>query len=296
LDTVPHPVPKADEVLIRNYAAGVNPVDVSLRSGQFKEQVSLLMPLVLGYEAAGVIVEVGSEVKDLAVGDSVFTLLGINNPGAYAPYVTNKASLVARKPKTLDHNDSAIIPLAGLTAWQALFDSAQLQPGQRVLVHGASGGVGCAAVQLAKWKGAYVLATTSTENIDRVRSLGADEVIDYQTQRFEEIAKDVDLVLDTVGGETQQRSWQTLRQGGLLVSVVGSANSPVAGVRGATVHVETKGKEQLEKLAALIDEGHLQIPIEKTFELPDAAKAHEAIQQGHRCGKFVLNIPDMYAS
>jgi NADPH:quinone reductase-like Zn-dependent oxidoreductase/ABC-type phosphate transport system substrate-binding protein len=296
LDTVPHPVPKADEVLIRNYAAGVNPVDVSLRSGQFKEQVSLPMPLVLGYEAAGVIVEVGSEVKDLAVGDSVFTLLGINNPGAYAPYVTNKASLVARKPKTLDHNDSAIIPLAGLTAWQALFDSAQLQPGQRVLVHGASGGVGCAAVQLAKWKGAYVLATTSTENIDRVRSLGADEVIDYQTQRFEEVAKDVDLVLDTVGGETQQRSWQTLRQGGLLVSVVGSANSPVDGVKGATVHVETKGKEQLEKLAALIDEGHLQIPIEKTFELPDAAKAHEAIQQGHRRGKFVLNIPDMYAS
>ncbi len=296
LDTVPHPVPKADEVLIRNYAAGVNPVDVSIRSGQFKEQVSFPMPLVLGYEAAGVIVEVGSEVKDLAVGDSVFTLLGINNPGAYAPYVTNKASLVSRKPKTLDHNDSAIVPLAGLTAWQALFDSAQLQPGQRVLVHGASGGVGCAAVQLAKWKGAYVLATTSTENIDRVRSLGADEVIDYQTQRFEEIAKDVDLVLDTVGGETQQRSWQTLRQGGILVSVVGSANSPVAGVRGATVHVETKGKEQLEKLAALIDEGHLQIPIEKTFELPDAAKAHEAMQQGHRRGKFVLNIPDMYAS
>jgi NADPH:quinone reductase-like Zn-dependent oxidoreductase/ABC-type phosphate transport system substrate-binding protein len=296
LDTVPHPVPKADEVLIRNYAAGVNPVDVSIRSGQFKEQVSFPMPLVLGYEAAGIIVGVGSAVTDLMVGDSVFTLLEINNPGAYAPYVTNKASLVARKPKTLDHNDSAIIPLAGLTAWQALFDSAQLQAGQSVLIHGASGGVGCAAVQLAKWKGAYVLATTSTENIDRVRSLGADEVIDYQTQRFEEVAKDVDLVLDTVGGETQQRSWQTLRQGGILVSVVGSANSPVAGVRGATVHVETKGKEQLEKLAALIDEGHLQIPIEKTFELPDAAKAHEAMQQGHRRGKFVLNIPDMYAT
>jgi NADPH:quinone reductase-like Zn-dependent oxidoreductase/ABC-type phosphate transport system substrate-binding protein len=296
LDTVPRPVPKADEVLIRNYAAGANPVDVSIRSGQFKEQVPLSMPLVLGYEAAGVIVEVGSEVRDLAVGDSVFTLLGINNPGAYAPYVTNKASLVARKPKTLDHNDSAIVPLVGLTAWQALFDSAQLQPGQRVLIHGASGGVGCAAVQLAKWKGAYVLATTSTENIDRVRSFGADEIIDYQTQRFEEIAKNVDLVLDTVGGETQQRSWQTLRQGGLLVSVVGSANSPVDGVRGATVHVETKGKEQLEKLAALIDEGHLQIPIEKTFELPDAAKAHAAMQQGHRRGKFVLNIPDMYTS
>jgi NADPH:quinone reductase-like Zn-dependent oxidoreductase/ABC-type phosphate transport system substrate-binding protein len=265
LDTVPHPVPKADEVLIRNYAAGVNPVDVSIRSGQFK-QVSFPMPLVLGYEAAGVIVGVGSEVKDLMVGDSVFTLLETNNPGAYAPYVTNKASLVARKPKTLDHNDSAIVPLAGLTAWQALFDNAQLQPGQRVLIHGASGGVGCAAVQLAKWKGAYVFATTSTENMDRVRSLGADEIIDYQTQRFEEIAKNVDLVLDTVDGETQQRSWQTLRQG------------------------------QLEKLAALIDEGYLQIPIEKTFELSDAAKAHEAIQQGHRRGKFVLNIPDMYAT
>ncbi len=293
-DTVPCPVPKEDEVLIRNYAAGVNPVDIAIRSGQLKDKFPFSMPLVLGYEAAGVIVEVGSAVKDFAIGDSVFTLLEMNHPGAYAPYVTNKASLVARKPHTLDHNDSAIIPLAGLTAWQALFDTAQLLPGQRVLIHGASGGVGCAAVQLAKWKGAYVLATTSTENMDRVRSLGADEVIDYQTQRFEEIAKDVDLVLDTAGGETQQRSWQTLRQGGHLVSIAGSVNPPADGVRGTAVSVQAKGREQLEKLAALIDEGHLQIPIEKTFELPDAAKAHEAIQQGHRRGKFVLNIPDIY--
>lgn len=292
-DTVPYPVPKDDEVLIRNYAAGVNPVDIAIRSGQLKDKFPFSMPLVLGYEAAGVIVGVGSAVKDFAIGDSVFTLLEMNNPGAYAPYVTNKASLVARKPHTLDHNDSAIVPLAGLTAWQALFDTAQLLPGQRVLIHGASGGVGCAAVQLAKWKGAYVFATTPSENVDRVRSLGADEVIDYQTQRFEEIAKDVDVVLDTAGGETQQRSWQTLRQGGLLVSTAGSVNPP-DGVRGTTVFVQAKGREQLEKLAALIDEGHLQIPIEKTFELPDAAKAHEAIQQGHRRGKFVLNIPDIY--
>jgi NADPH:quinone reductase-like Zn-dependent oxidoreductase/ABC-type phosphate transport system substrate-binding protein len=293
-DTVPHPVPKDDEVLIRNYAAGVNPVDVAIRSGQFKDKLPLSMPLVLGYEAAGVVAALGSAVKDFALGDSVFTLLEMNNPGAYAPYVTNKASLVARKPHTLDHNDSAVVPVVGLTAWQALIDTAQLQPGQRVLIHGASGGVGCAAVQLAKWKGAYVFATTSSENIDRVRSLGADEVIDYQTQRFEEVAKDVDLVLDTVGGETQQRSWQTLRQGGLLVSTVGVGDSPVSGVRSAAVFVQAKGKEQLEQLAALIDEGHLQIPIEKTFELPDAAKAHEALQQGHRRGKFVLNIPDIY--
>jgi NADPH:quinone reductase-like Zn-dependent oxidoreductase/ABC-type phosphate transport system substrate-binding protein len=293
-DTVPYPVPKDDEVLIRNYAAGVNPVDVAIRSGQFKDKLPFQMPLVLGYEAAGVVAAVGSAVKDFALGDSVFTLLEMNNPGAYAPYVTNKASLVARKPHTLDHNDSAVVPVVGLTAWQALIDTAQLQPGQRVLIHGASGGVGCAAVQLAKWKGAYVFATTSTENMDRVRSLGADEVIDYQTQRFEEVAKDMDLVLDTVGGETQQRSWQTLRQGGLLVSTVGVGDSPVSGLRSAAVFVQAKGKEQLEQLAALIDEGHLQIPIEKTFELPDAAKAHEAIQQGHRRGKFVLNIPDIY--
>ncbi len=294
-DTVPYPVPKDDEVLIRNYAAGVNPVDVAIRSGQMKDKLPLSMPLVLGYEAAGVVAAVGSAVKDFAIGDSVFTLLEMNNPGAYAPYVTNKAALVARKPHTLDHNDSAVVPVVGLTAWQALFDTANLQPGQRVLIHGASGGVGCAAVQLAKWKGAYVLATTSSENVDRVRSLGADEVIDYQTQRFEEVAKDVDLVLDTVGGETQERSWKTLRQGGLLVSTVGVGDSPVSGVRSAAVFVEAKGKEQLEKLAALIDEGHLQIPIEKTFELPDAAKAHEAIQKGHRRGKYVLNIPDIYA-
>ncbi|NEQ25679.1 MAG: NADP-dependent oxidoreductase, partial [Microcoleus sp. SIO2G3] len=217
-EDAPRPIATEGEVLVRVHAAGVNPFDWRVRSGEIPKTSQL--PMILGWDVSGVVEEVGSGVTNFKVGDAVYALPNYRRQGAYAEYIAIDATEVAAKPTSLTHILAAAVPLAGLTAWQSLFDAAELKPGQTVLIHGAAGGVGSFAVQFAKLKGAYAIATASARNQEFLRELGADKVIDYQATRFEEVVGDVDVILDLIGGETQERSWQVLKQGGILLEFV----------------------------------------------------------------------------
>src|SRR5256884_2625897 len=219
-EDAPRPKPQAGEVLVRVHAAGVNPIDWKVREGHMKDLWPHKFPLILGWDLSGVVEEIGAGVSRFKKGDEVYSVPDASRDGAYAEYIVVRESELALKPKSLHHIRAAAVPLAALTAWQSLFDTAQLQPGQRVLIHAGSGGVGHFAVQFAKWKGAYVFATASTKNQDLLRELGVDEPIDYTQQRFENVARNIHIVLDTLGGETQERSWSVLKKGGVLVSLV----------------------------------------------------------------------------
>ena len=292
-ETAPRPEPKANEVLIRIYAAGVNPADWKMRQGYLKEKFPFPLPLILGYDLAGTVEAVGTQVRNLALGDEVFTMLPLSQLGAYAEYAVTDASLVAPKPQTLDFATAAGIPSIAITAWQALFDLAQLEAGQAILIHGASGGVGRFAVQFAKWKGAIAIGTASGENLESLQRLGIDQAIDYRSERFEDWVSDIDVVLDTVGGETRQRSWQVLKSGGVLISTEGAADpvaSPSDDIRGIPIFVVPIGNSQLCQIANLIDSGIIQPASVEPFDIKDAAQAHTAIQHEHRRGKLVLQV------
>jgi len=224
-EDAPRPEPASGEVLVRVYAAAVNPVDWKVRAGYTKGFLNYTLPLIPGWDLSGVVESVGAGVVDWKAGDEVYSRPDISRNGAYAEYIAVKGSELGRKPRSLDHVNSAAIPLAALTAWQALFDAAGLSAGQRVLVHAAAGGVGTFAVQLARWKGAYVIGTASERNHAFLRELGADETIDYTKTPFETAVRDVDVVLDTMAGETRQRSWQVLKKGGILVSILGAPSA-----------------------------------------------------------------------
>src|SRR5947208_9871178 len=222
-EDAPRPKPQAGEGLIRVHAAGVNPIDWKGREGYMKDFWAHKFPLIRGWDLSGVVEEVGpspAAAGRFKRGEEVYSLPEPTRNGAYADYIVVRESELALKPNSLHHIRAAAVPLAALTAWQSLFDTAQLQPGQRVLIHAGSGGVGHFAVQLAKWKDGYVVATASTKNQDLLRKLGVDEPIDYTQQRFEDVARNVDIVLDKLGGETQERSWSVLKKGGNLVSLV----------------------------------------------------------------------------
>jgi NADPH:quinone reductase-like Zn-dependent oxidoreductase len=202
-EDTPRPAPAAGEVLIKIRAAAVNPADWKIRAGYAKDFLKYKLPFIPGWDASGVIEEVGAGAARLKKGDEVYTRPDITRDGSYAEYIIVRESEVALKPKSLDHVHAAAIPLAALTAWQALFDAGGLTAGQRVLIHAAAGGVGSFAVQLARWKGAHVIGTASARNQQFLRELGADETIDYNAGRFEDVVRDVDVVLDAMGGETQ---------------------------------------------------------------------------------------------
>lgn len=292
-ETAPCPEPQADEVLIRIHAAGVNPADWKMRQGYLRDKFPFSLPLILGYDLAGVVEVVGNQVNYLAAGDEVFTMLPLHQLGAYAEYAVAKASLVTLKPSTLNFLTAAGIPSIALTAWQALFDLANLQSGQTVLIHGASGGVGRFAVQFAKWKGAIAIGTASAQSLEGLKNLGIDQTIDYQHEHFEEKVSSVDVVLDTVGGETRQRSWQLLKPGGVLVSTEGASDpvvAPSTEVKGIPIFVTPSDSSQLRQIADLIDGGMIQPPGVESFMLQDATKAHTAIQHEHRHGKLVLQV------
>ncbi len=288
-EDVPRPAPQAGEILLRIQAAGVNPVDWKVREGYMKDVMPMQFPLILGYDVAGTVEEVGAGVTQFAVGDAVYADI---KSGGYAEYVAFPAKEAARKPQTLDFTGTASLPVAALTAWQALFDHAHLEAGQAVLIHAGSGGVGHLAVQLAKNKGAHVIATASSQNHDFVRSLGADEVIDYNTTKFEDVVHDVDVVFDTMGGETQERSWGVLKPGGILVSIVSPDTEQKAkahGKRGLMMMAQNN-TAQLTELAALIDAGKLKPHVERVFPLAEARQAQETSQGGHVRGKIVLQV------
>src|SRR6266853_2317556 len=251
-EEVPQPQPKANEILVRVHAAGVNPVDWKIREGY----LSATSPMIMGIDFSGVVESVGSGVTKYRRGDAVFGQVA-DASGSYAEYAVAMESDVARKPEALDHIRAAALPVAGLTPWQALFDTANLSAGQKVLIHGAAGGVGSFAVQFAKWKGAHVLGTASGSHVEQVRQLGADEVIDYRKTKFEEVARDVDVVLDTVGGETQERSWKVLKRGGVLVSLVqqpAAEKAAAQGARGFFIRQKASGL-QLAAIADLVVKG-----------------------------------------
>ena len=291
-EDAPRPIPEADEVLIKVFATGVNPIDWKIREGHSKGRFPTKLPLIPGWDVSGEIEEVGSDIKNFRKGDEVYSRPDPTKNGTYAEYVVVKANLVNLKPKSIDHDKAAAVPLAGLTAWQGLFDHGQLQTGQKVLIHAASGGVGTFAVQFAKWKGAYVIGTASGKNIDFVKQLGADEVIDYKKEKFEDKLKDVDLVIDLIGGDTQKRSLQVLKNGGRLITTVQPENQEEAKLK--NIHIEgfmaQSYPEELEQIAQLIYSGKVMPIIAKVMPLEQAAEAQKLSQEGHIRGKIVLKV------
>ncbi|MGA7725206.1 MAG: NADP-dependent oxidoreductase [Opitutaceae bacterium] len=291
-EDAPCPHPGEGEVLVKVHAAGINPVDWKVREGHLKEMLHHSFPLILGWDVSGVVESLGANLKRLKVGDEVYSRPDISRDGAYAEFIVIKESEVALKPKSIDHIHAAALPLAGLTAWQTLFDAGALSPGQRVLIHAAAGGVGSLAVQLAKWKGAVVIGTASARNHDFLRNLGIDQVVDYERENFEDVVQPVDVVLDTMGGEIQERSWKVLKRGGILISIVSPPSVEAAaahGVRQAFVFIKPSA-DQLTSIAALVDAEKLKAIVETTLPLSDATRGQELSERGHTRGKIVLRV------
>jgi NADPH:quinone reductase-like Zn-dependent oxidoreductase len=285
----PQPVPT--EVLVRVRAIGLNPIEASIRRGA--RPMLGQPPFVLGWDISGVVEDVVPGVNRFQPGDEVYGMPMFPRAArAYAELVAAPSRQLARKPRSLDHVHAAALPLAGLTAWQSLVDVAQVRSGQRVLIHGAAGGVGHLAVQIAKGLGAQVIATASRAKVDFVRELGADEVIDYEAEDFAAVARDVDAVLESVGGDYADRSLRTLRPGGLLVTIVERTNAQLAarvkaaGRRFAGIIVEPDSPG-LEKLAEWVDSGRLRVHVDETFPMTAVARAHRRLE-GSVKGKLVL--------
>lgn len=291
-EDAPNPSPAKDEVVIKIHASGVNPVDCKIRAGLAQGKFPVELPLIPGWDVSGEIEEVGSDVLNFRKGDEVYSRPDPTRNGTYAEYVVVKADQVNSKPKSLDHDKAAAVPLAGLTAWQGLFEHGDLKADQKVLIHAASGGVGTFAVQFAKWKGAFVIGTASEENIDFLYDLGADEVIDYKTEKFEDKVKDVDLVFDLVGGETQKRSLSVIREGGRLVTTVQPGNQEEAKEKNIQIigYMAKSYPADLQQIADLIDSGKIKPIVTEILPLKEAAKAQEMIDSHHTRGKIVLKV------
>ncbi len=297
---VPRPEPLPTEVLVRVCAAGVNPVDWKTRAGSGMVGVLGEPPFVLGWDVSGVVEQVGYGVTTLAPGDEVYGMPWFPRAaGGYAEYVTAPSRQFARKPAAVDHVHAAAVPLAALTAWQVLVDTAHVQPGQRVLIHAAAGGVGHFAVQLAKHLGAQVVGTASARHHDWLSKLGADELVDYTAARFEDTVRDVDVVVDLVGDgsdRTGTRSIGVLRSGGLLVEVPGlspelAKAAHASGVRCGPFLVEPDGPA-LARIAELIDDGTVSVEVQEVLPLAQAAVAHEHGETDRTRGKIVLHVAD----
>ena len=291
LENVARPEPADDEVLIRVVAASINPVDVAIRKGYLAELVGKF-PIILGMDAAGIVEKVGSKVTKYKVGDPVFAFFTLKDEGGYAEFVTAKEDEIASKPGTISFAQAAGAGAAGATAWEALIDTANLRAGQTVLIHGGSGGVGHLAIQIAKARGAKVFATASAANQKFLRQMGADVAIDYTRTRFEDVARDVDVVLDTVGRDTLDRSYGAVRKGGIIVSIVDEPK-PAAleahGIRGVTLRCTPKAGV-LEELSKLMEAKKLTTMISQTFPMTQVAQAQDQIATHHTRGKIVLSI------
>ncbi len=293
-EDVLRPEPKEDQILVRVIAAGVNPVDGMIRSGMFAKHDKSAFPIILGGDIAGVVEKVGSRITKFKAGDPVFAYVSLDNGGGYAQYALATEREAAPKPKSLTYVEAAAVPIVALTAWQALIDTAKLSAGQTVLIHGGSGGVGTFAIQIAKARGARVIATASTANQDLLKQLGADISIDYTKQKFEDVAKDVDVVLDSVGKDTLARSYGVVKKGGMIVSIVARLDQTELdkhSIRGATLSVGPNSNE-LAEIGKLIDEKKVRVIVSQTFPLSEARKAQEQVATGHTRGKIVLKVAD----
>jgi NADPH:quinone reductase-like Zn-dependent oxidoreductase len=293
-EDVPRPEPKDDQILVRVIAAGVNPVDGLIRSGIFAKYEKAAFPMIPGADIAGVVESAGSKITKFRMGDPVYAYISLKNSGGYAEYAVATEGEASPKPRSLTYVEAAAVPVVALTAWQALIDTAKLSKGQTVLIHGGSGGVGSFAIQIAKERGAKVIATASTPNQDLLKQLGADVAIDYTKTKFEDVAKDVDVVLDSIGKDTLARSYGVVKKGGFIVTLVtrvDQAELDKHGIRGASLSVKPDSNE-LAEIGKLIDENKIKVVVSQTFPLADAAKAQEQVATGHTRGKIVLKIAD----
>jgi alcohol dehydrogenase len=315
---LPRPEPRQGELLVRVRAASVNPVDYKIRDGGVKVLIPYSFPLILGNDLAGDVEAVGPGVTKFAVGDAVYSRLDKDRIGAIAEYALVRESAAARKPASLGYVEAASLPLVGLTAWQVLVDLANLQAGQKVLIHAGSGGVGTFAIQLAKHLGAHVTTTASTKNHALVKSLGADVAIDYKTTRFEDVVRDQNVVFDTQGGETLRRSFEAVKSGGVVVTVGGRPDAKFARAWGLSLPLvwilgflnrkvdrlaKQKGArfeylfmhasgEQLEQIAVLVDQGVIKPVLDRTFPLDAAADAIAYVESGKAVGKVVIRVAE----
>lgn len=292
IEDIPIPEIKEDDVLIKIFATSVNPVDWKVREGLVRWRNLHQLPLTLGWDVSGVVDKIGSKAHKFKIGDEVYSRPSIDRNGSYAEYIAVRETEVALKPKTITHEEAASIPLVGLTVWESLVTTANIQAGQKVLIHAAAGGVGSMAVQIARIYGCYVIGTASEGNIDFVKNLGAHEVIDYRNQDFTQLIKDVDVVLDTVGGTTQENSWKVLREGGMLMSIINKPSDEIANqykARSGYIFVQSNGRI-LETLAHLIDTGKLKPVVGSVFSLDEIKQAQELSQSKRAKGKIVIKV------
>jgi alcohol dehydrogenase len=285
----------AGKVLVNIKVAGINPIDWKIREGYMQQMISLQFPSTLGMDFSGIINQVGEETSsDFKQGDEVYGQAGVpsGGSGAFSELALANATSIAQKPKSLGHAEAAALPLVGISAWQALVENIGLSNGQKILIHGGAGGIGSIAIQLAKNLGAHVTTTVSTDDKQFVQELGADEIIDYKTQTFEDIVHDCDAVFDTIGGETYTRSFRVLSKGGIIVSMLEQQNSELMekfGVRAVSQFTQVN-RERLSKLAEWVDRNKINIHIDKTFSLSEAGKALDYLRDLHPRGKIVLVI------
>ncbi|WP_373894635.1 NADP-dependent oxidoreductase [Virgibacillus natechei] len=289
---VDEPKLKDNDVLLEVSATSVNPVDWKIREGYLKGMLDYNFPFILGLDAAGTIKEVGKNVTKFRIGDQVFTRPDITRNGTYAEYVAVDEQLVAKKPENLSFEEAASIPLVGLTSWQCLVDFADIKQGDKVLIHAGSGGVGSFAIQLAKSFGAWVVTTCSTKNVEFVKSLGADRVIDYRNEDFTQVLADMDIVFDTLGGDIQKQSYDVLKEKGCLVSIADQPDQGLAkekSVKAGYVFLDPDG-EQLKKIGELIEKDEIHPNVGTVLRLEDIQEAHQLSETHHAKGKIVLSV------
>lgn len=288
----PKPEPKNDEILVRVMAAGVNPVDTYVRQGKLSRSGALDRPIIIGYDVAGVVEKTGADAKKFKPGDAVYCYLSVMRGGGYAEYAVAKESETAFKPKNISFVEAAAVPLAATTAWQALVDTAKIDKGQTVLIHGGSGGVGSFAIQIAKARGAKVIATASTAHQELLKQLGVDQAIDYTTTKFEDIVKDVDVVLNCVRADALGRSYGVVKKGGIIVSITDEPDQNECtrlGIRGTRMGAHPDSKV-LDELTTLIEPEKMKSIVSQTFPLAEASKAHQQVETHHTLGKVVLKV------
>ena len=291
-EEAPMPVLQPGDALVKVLASSTTRNELDWGPTYTDQQGNSRLPTIPGHELCGIVEALAPGVRDVAVGDAVYGLTSFFRDGTAAEYIAVQAVVLAPKPVNLDPVQAAAVPLSALTAWQALFEHARLLPGQKLLVHGAAGGVGTFAVQIGRWHGVRVIATADGESLDMVRGLGADQAIDYRTQQFDELVSEVDVVLDTVGGETQDRSWKVLKKGGTLVSIAGESiqqPDPKYGVKGIFFIVKPD-RMQLIEIGSLIDQGFIKPVIAAVLPLQQARQAFEQALGHGKPGKIVLKV------
>lgn len=290
-ERLPIPSPGAGQVSVLVHAASVNPVDYKIRGGKYPAVGADKLPFTLGRDFSGVVEHVGAQVEQFKPGDEVYGFMG-QADGTFREFLVIDAAAVARKPRELDFVHAAAVPLAALTAWQGIFDQGGLQAGQRILIHAAAGGVGHFALQFAKARGAHTIVTASGSGLDLVRELGADEVIDYKAQRFEEVVRDMDVVFDLIAGETQDRSWQVLKKGGALVSTLKEPSPEKGRELGIRTSRFTARADsgQLTEIGELIDSGKVKVVVVETFPFDQVERAIQRVEDGHVHGKVVVDV------